>query len=147
METSPVRAYSRREWAKAVCWSAFLGWSLVALFFLIAGAGITLLPWVAGFGLPISFIVCWVVVAPALALIMRSPISWKRATFWGAIFGVFLTAIYWVTIYTTLSFDLDEVLQFGQYAMVLILSTTVIALAVRAIIGPGVELADDDVFS
>ena len=67
-ERSP---YSRKDLRRAVNSAAILGWLAIvgpALF-----ANPFILPWAAVFGLPIAFTTCWVLGAPILRRLMRTP--------------------------------------------------------------------------
>lgn len=84
-------AHTRRELRKAVNASAFLGWFAVAAPFLFADP--FLLPWVAGFGLPIAFAACWLVGAPILRRVMKKPVTWLSAVVWGGVIAFVIAVI------------------------------------------------------
>lgn len=90
---SPPNAYSRNEWIRAVNISAVLGWSCVALPF-VSEMGVSILPLAAILGLPVAFIVCWVIVAPILKRLMRQAISLTSAAIWGAITSTILASVF-----------------------------------------------------
>ncbi|MEL7300444.1 MAG: hypothetical protein AAFM92_08695 [Pseudomonadota bacterium] len=96
------RAYSRAQWRCAVNLSALLGW---AGWCLVSAAGIlieepgrliqyfTLLPWVAGIGLPIAFALCWLIGAPLLWRVMARPVGRGRAALTGGACAATFAAI------------------------------------------------------
>ena len=90
---SQSSAYSRKEWVRAVNISAVLGWSCVALPF-VSEMGVSILPLAAIFGLPVAFIVCWVIVAPILKRLMRHAISWTSAAIWGAVASTIIASVF-----------------------------------------------------
>ncbi|WP_260081423.1 hypothetical protein [Phaeobacter inhibens] len=83
------RAYTRKQWKRAVNLSAVLGWLSIAVP-ISAGmnsAGLlqffSILIWAAAIGLPIAFIASWLIAAPILNRLMRKNISWFQAAIWG----------------------------------------------------------------
>jgi len=75
-------AYSRKQWVRAVNLSALLGWACIAIP-MTALTGLSMIVYAAIYGLPISFLCCWVIGAPILKRLMRREITWVRAAFWG----------------------------------------------------------------
>ncbi|MCU0903925.1 MAG: hypothetical protein MUE83_08630 [Tabrizicola sp.] len=77
--------------------SALLGWAVVTAMQLGRGATwfqfFGLLPFAAVVGLPIAFLVAWILVGPILWRIMRHPVSWSRAARWGAVIAALVAAI------------------------------------------------------
>lgn len=95
--------YSRKQWARAVNLSAFLGWLMVAVP-ICAGTSnavvanfIGLMIWAAALGLPIAFLASWLIVAPLLKRLMRKNFTWIRTVYCGC--GIaFLVALTGITI-------------------------------------------------
>ncbi len=92
------RAYTRKQWKRAVNLSAVLGWLSIAVP-ISAGmnsAGLlqffNILIWAAAIGLPIAFIASWLIAAPILNRLMRKNISWFQAVIWGGAI-MFLAAL------------------------------------------------------
>jgi len=75
-------AYSRKQWARAVNLSALIGWACIVLPLVVLTGPATLV-YGAIYGLPISFLCCWVIGAPILKRLMRREITLVRAAFWG----------------------------------------------------------------
>ena len=86
-------AYSRKQWVHAVNLSALLAWALISLP-LSAATGLSMLAYTAIFGLPTSFICCWLVGAPILKRIMRKPISAPKAAATGSGIALALALLY-----------------------------------------------------
>lgn len=85
--------YTRSQWVQSVNISAVLGWMIFAAP-MVGAVGPVILPWVAFFGLPIAFVLCWVFAAPLLSIAMRRPVSWLGAARWGAtISGVMASVV------------------------------------------------------
>ena len=76
------QAYSRAQWVRAVNLSALIGWACVAIP-MTALSGLSVIIYAVIFGLPISFLCCWVIGAPILKYVMRREITWIRAVLWG----------------------------------------------------------------
>lgn len=117
--------------------------------------------WAAVIGLPIAFAVSWLIAAPILKRMMRSPITWLRAASSGA-FVAFIIALVsivmgrlrgWMQSMNPDSFsqrgggdriqEVDGILTtygwlvLGQRTAVFVLAGAFIAILIRAIIGPG----------
>ncbi|WP_319544959.1 hypothetical protein [Ruegeria conchae] len=98
-EVKPASPYSQRDLACAVKLSALLGWVGVIGVPLLSNSynrgwnpdSVYLVFWYALFGLPISFLTCWLLVKPFLRIMMRRQISYVRAAIWGA--GIAATLI------------------------------------------------------
>lgn len=75
-------AYSRKQWIRAVNLSALIGWACIVLPLAVL-TGPAMLVYGAIYGLPISFLCCWVIGAPILKYLMRHEITLVRAAFWG----------------------------------------------------------------
>jgi hypothetical protein len=77
-------AYSRKQWVRAVNYSALLGYlALIGVpSILNANLGFVLVG--ATFGIPGAFLCCWAVVAPILKRLMQNEMSWHSAAGWGA---------------------------------------------------------------
>jgi hypothetical protein len=159
------RAYTKRDWRRAVNASAILGWFCVTvpIIYETGIEGIGLLPWIAGVGLPIAFIFCWVIVAPILWRIMRKSVSWLYAVVWGVAISITMAAVSIIISHlnglrisrgTYADFHLvrgdftreaDRILTlYGWYDLLqntalFILVCVLIALLIRAIIGSGVK--------
>lgn len=84
--------YTWSDWALAVTLSAILGWAFVMAPLIVHG-GVGILILGALFGLPIAFLACLCIAAPILKLLMRRPISWRRAAVWGAVISAVMKAI------------------------------------------------------
>lgn len=87
--------YSRKQWVHAVNLSALSAWALIS-FPLTAATGLSMLGYAAIFGLPTSFICCWLVGAPILKRIMRKPISAPKAAATGSGIAFVLALLYMV---------------------------------------------------
>ncbi|MBJ2153809.1 hypothetical protein [Paracoccus sp. IB05] len=92
MSDSP--AYTRSERNQAVNLAAFLGWVVVAV--PLAFTTFNPLVWVyaAVIGLPVSFVLCWLIGAPILTRIMRKPVSFVAAARWGATIAAVIYILY-----------------------------------------------------
>ena len=77
-----MAAYTHKQFVRAVNLSAFLGWLMVVAQLFARPS--QLIPVAIAF-LPITLLVCWVIVAPILRRVINKPISWFRAAFWGAL--------------------------------------------------------------
>ena len=159
-EEAAARPYTNRDLTLAVNLSAFLGWLSVsaplvwlfgplAMFF-----GVML-------GLPTAFAACWVIGAPIVWRLMRRPITWLAAVGWGAIISGLIAALGMAPAgfanwqrqqnaypqerisggNSTRSVDGDLTLYgwwgVAQGVALFILAGIIIALIVRAIVGPG----------
>lgn len=112
-------AYSRKQWIRAVNFSALLTWAIITIPMTIATNPLIIL-YTAIFGLPISFLCCWVVGAPILRCVMRHPISWIKAMCWGAIIAAIMAGV--VIIITrydawqkSLNSRTDGIVRSGEY--------------------------------
>ena len=93
--------YSEGDIACAVKLSALLGWIGVIgvpLFSSLSHRSLDLdsfflVLWYALFGLPISLLICWLLVKPFLRIMMRRQITYVRAAIWGAGIAANLVAI------------------------------------------------------
>ncbi|SLN21392.1 hypothetical protein [Ruegeria meonggei] len=172
-EAEETRPYSKREIVRAVNLSALLGWagcigtpvvsaSILKGFGLVSSL-LALFPF-AFLGLPVAFLICWILVAPFLLLVMRRTVSFWRAFYWGAGIGAAIAALsiairYHVgwgysedpTFMYRIRGDgtarlIDGILTnygwlvLAQNSTLFILICLVAALTVRAIIGPGQDL-------
>lgn len=157
-ESSP---YTRRQWVRAVNLSAVLGWLAVTGPSL--GPKLPFLIYAAIFGLPIAFLVSWVITAPILKRVMRRSVSWSRAIVWGGALSLFFAAVSiavgryfgWRESVDPNSWsqigggayirEIDGILTpYGWWRLALsteifVCSGIVIALILRAIIGPGLK--------
>ncbi len=159
-ERLEVRPYTRRDLARAANLSAVFGWLVVsaplvwlfgplALFFALL------------LGLPIAFAACWLLGAPILWRLMRRPITWLAAASWGAVIAGLLAAlgiafsryVRWQQQQNAVSQDrisggdsvrsIEGILTsygwwvLAQGAAFFILAGVLIALILRAVIGPG----------
>jgi ABC-type Fe3+ transport system permease subunit len=112
-------------------------------------------------GIPIALAATWLVAAPVLRRIMKAPISWRRAVLWGIIIpavmaasGVLLGRI--LGLFQNLDpnswsqdgggdyiQEVDGILTpygwlvTGESSLIFVLEGFVIALIVRAVVGPG----------
>lgn len=155
-----ARPYTDRDLTLAVDLSAFLGWLSVsaplvwlfgplALFF-----GVVL-------GLPTAFAACWLVGAPIVWRLMQRPITWLAAVGWGATIAGLIAALGIALVgfanwqrqqnaypqerisggNSARSVDGDLTLYgwwgVAQGVALFILAGIIIALIVRAIVGPG----------
>ena len=62
--------------------AALIGWACIAIPLAIL-SNIFVLVYAAIFGLPVSFLCCWVIGAPILKYLMRNEITWGKAASWG----------------------------------------------------------------
>ncbi len=156
-------AYSHRDWVRAVNLSGVLGWLFVSAPITWGTSGgsllnfLGLMVWAAAIGLPIAFGASWVISAPILKRIMRKKITWIGAAVWGGLvtFLIALVSIAIGRLYGLMgsaSFQLgggDKIrevdgiltaygwLMLGQRTAVFVAVGVMIALLVRAVIGPG----------
>lgn len=96
MAEEPEGPYTEEDHESAKILSAFLGWAVVTAMQLGQGTWfqmLGLLPVAAIIGLPIAFLVSWVLVGPMLSRVMRKPVTWPRAAVWGSIIAAILAAI------------------------------------------------------
>ncbi|MFV0475914.1 MAG: hypothetical protein ACK5MQ_17180 [Pikeienuella sp.] len=126
----------RRDLCNAVNLSAILGWLLVAALYLDFMSLSWIWVFAAIFGLPVAFLVCWLVVAPVLWRIMRRPIPWTRAIGWGAAVSTLL-AMMGVAFAQSTVFHQPDSLALFQSAATFVAGGVLIALALRTLIGPG----------
>ena len=155
-----VRPYTRRDLSRAANLSALLGWLAVSTL-LVWLFGPLALFFAMLLGLPIAFAACWLLGAPLLWRLMRRRITWLGAAGWGAIIAGLIAAlgmgfrsyVRWQQHQTASSQDrvsggdslrsVEGVLTaygwwgLAQVAVLFILAGVVIALILRAIIGPG----------
>lgn len=82
MEQWPT--YSRKQWVKAVNYSALLGYLAVVGVPSVLAANPGGILGGAILGVPIAMLCCWVFAAPALKYLMRKEIGWLSAASWGA---------------------------------------------------------------
>lgn len=153
-------AYTTRQRARAVNVSAFLGWLAVAGPYCLA-YGLESWIYAAIFGLPIAFLACWIIGAPILKCRMRHSLSWTSAAIWGggislliAGVGVALTRYegwresrdpnFWSQVGAINNpSEIDGILtpygwlMTAETVAVFAIVGSVIALMVRACIGPG----------
>ena len=155
-----VEPYTGRDLFWAVNIAAILGWLVVAAP-VFAGHSFGRFLSTAIVGLPIAFVVSWLIAAPILMRVMRKPISWLRAAVWGAVITGSMEAVF-IAIFRfwgwrrSLNPDYHSRIGGGEYTQsidgiltpygwwvlaqrsaVFILAGVGIALAVRAVIGPG----------
>ncbi|MEO9820372.1 MAG: hypothetical protein ABJ370_16310 [Paracoccaceae bacterium] len=88
--------YSRKQWAKAVNLSALFGWACVTVP-LVVLIGPAALVYGAIYGLPISFLCCWIIGAPILNYLMRHEITVGWAAFWGGSIALLLSLL-WIAV-------------------------------------------------
>lgn len=91
--------YTPKQFRCAVNLAAVLGWASVIV--PIALARPNPLEWLAAglIGLPLAFLLCWIIGGPILGRVMRHPVGWGAAAFWG---GVVATAIYMIPVLVSL---------------------------------------------
>lgn len=159
------RAYTRRQWVRAVNLCAVIGWLLISIPFAEGMSDGTILSflgimiWAAVLGLPIALGVCWIVAAPILKHVMRRPVTWASAGFWGFVVSAAIASASVgvgrsVSLFISMSgsYSLigggDKTIQvngiltdygwlaLGQRTILFVLAGVVIALFVRAVIGP-----------
>ena len=151
--------YSSEDHDRAVVLSAVFGWAGVTVMEL-RGADwwqfVGLLPFAAIIGLPLAYLVTWLVGGPILRRLMRRPVGWMQAAAWGAFIATFFAALsivigrlngYRMSRDPTFDFwtarEVDGILT--SYGWLLLAQNTAIfialgaatGLAVRAVIGPG----------
>ena len=90
------------------------------------------------FGLPVALFFCWMVVAPALYILMEKRISYRRAAFFGAMFGLGFTLLL-VAIGSRSIDDLPTVLKALKMLSFCVFGNVAISLILRALFGPGRE--------
>lgn len=154
-------AYRRKDWCKAVNYSAVVAWAIVATISIFT-AGLSTTPIIALVGLPTvglltAFLFCWIFVSPVLIIAMRSSLSFLSAFAWGAMIGVLsLSALFippallaWLhgeevsttllgfRLYAKKPEGIFELLETLAGAWPFFLFCAVCGLLVRAIIGPG----------
>ncbi|MBL9050184.1 MAG: hypothetical protein JNK19_08745 [Tabrizicola sp.] len=139
--------------------SALLGWVVVTVMQLGQGSWfqiLGLLPFAAIIGLPIAFLVAWVLVGPVLWHVMGKPVTWARAATWGAGISAIIAAIsiligrlngYRISQDPTFHFwtarEVDGILTPYGWKMLafdtayFIVAGGAIGLLIRLIIGPG----------
>ncbi|WP_439111517.1 hypothetical protein [Lentibacter sp.] len=160
-------AYSHRDWVRAVNLSGVLGWLFVSapITWGISNGSLLnflgLMVWAAAIGLPIAFGASWLVSAPILKRVMHNKITWARAAVWGgaitfliALFSTVIGRLYGLmqSMNPNSSSQLgggDKIrevdgiltaygwLMLGQRTAVFVAAGVLIALLVRAVIGPG----------
>ena len=162
-ETSP---YDQSDLRRAVNLAALLGGLVVAgplLLKSILSLNFAMVLLAALIGLPIALLACWLIAAPILRRLMRRSISWLSAVIWGAIIaatvevlGVALSRLNGLRLYFDDSFysqighgdktqSIDGILTphgwliQAQNSAAFVAFGIVIALIVRAIVGPGIE--------
>lgn len=86
-------AYSRKQWIKAVNYSALLGYLAVAGIPSILNANPGRIIGGAVLGVPFALMCCWVVGAPILKRLMQREISWTSAACWGAAIASILATL------------------------------------------------------
>lgn len=161
------RAYTRKQWKRAVNLSAVLGWLVIAAPIsagmsnggLIQFFGVMI--WAAAIGLPIAFLASWLISAPILKRLMRKNISWFQAIFGGGAitFLIALASIAigrfrgWMQSMDSSSFsqlgggdrvrEIDGILTsygwivIAQNTAIFVAAGIAIAIVVRLSIGPG----------
>ena len=159
MDEAPERPYTETDRTRALILSALLGWAAVTIMQLGQGswtAILGLLPFAAVIGLPIAFLVTFVVASPILWHVMSKPVTWSRAAAWGAIIAAIIAAIsiligrlngYRISQDPTFHFwtarEVDGILTpFGWKMLALdtvvfIAAGVAIGLLIRLVIGPG----------
>lgn len=159
MGEGPEGPYSETDRTRALILSALLGWIVVTIMQLGQGTWAQifgLLPFAAVIGLPIAFLVTFVIVGPILHRVMRRPVTWSRAATWGAGIAAIIAAIsillgrlngYRISQDPTFHFwtarEVDGVLTPYGWKMlaldsaVFIVAGAAIGLVIRLIIGPG----------
>ena len=159
-------AYTRKQFVIAVNLSAVLGWSIFAIPVLLGG-GLDLILWVAAIGLPIAFIICWLIVSPILKRVMQKNVTWAGAVGWGTIITLVLAFIsiaifrYWGWQISRDPYRSNQLgggdnirevdgilttygwLMLGQRTVIFVLGGVAIALVIRWIIGPATSAQHD----
>lgn len=157
LDSSP---YSRQELNRAINLASVLGWFAYVLP-LIIDARFGLLLFAAIIGLPIAFASCWVIGRPILKRLMRKPVSWVSASLFGGIVsfviaavGILLGRINGYRISKDPNFSsrigggeftqsVDGILTpygwliLAQNTAIFVIWGIIVALIVRAVIGPG----------
>lgn len=159
MAEGPEGAYTGADRRRALILSALLGWAVVTILQLGQGTWpqiLGLLPFAAVIGLPIAFLVTFLLVGPILRRVMRRPVTWPRAATWGAIIATIIATIsiligrlngYRISEDPTFNFwtarEVDGIVTpFGWKMLALDTGTFILAgagigLLIRLIIGPG----------
>lgn len=88
--------YSRHDFEMAGFWAAVLGWAAVTVW--TFGPYVWFYPIAAVFGLPIAYVMCWLVGAPVLRRAMQRTISFPRAAFLGAVIGASIAVVRFVFV-------------------------------------------------
>lgn len=161
MTTEPThRAYTPKQFRRAVNLSAVLGLVMVIATLMLELQSVEMLFYGAIFGLPIAFLTCWIAVAPLLHIVMKHNISWVQAAIYGALITFILCAA-WIGFFHLRALywwpsNQGSQLGYGEYlksingirtvygwkitaksVASLMAVSAAIALVVRAIIGPG----------
>ena len=161
MAEPEARAYTSKDFRKAVWLAAFLSWAAPTAFLVGATANPLVLYYGFLFGMPLSVLVCWSIGGPLLWRLMKSPIGWLKSAIWGGGIAVLMAALSialgryrgWRMSLDDSSFSrigggdytrsIDGILTpygwliLGQSTALFVLFGMGVALALRAIIGPG----------
>ena len=152
-------AYSSKQWFWAVNLIAVLG--TIGFFTPVIFTSPTRVASILPFAFIVSFIISWLLIAPLLKVAMRKPASWLRSAIWGTASAMLVASVGFVLAeirrFNALSSDGEKyqlgggeyvreingvVTSYGWQAIIqsnvtFILLGLVIALIIRAIIGPG----------
>lgn len=85
--------YSRKQWAKAVNYSAVLGYLAVAGVPSVQSMNSGVIVGGAVLGIPFAFLCCWIFAAPVLKRLMQREISWFSAASWGAAIALLMAIV------------------------------------------------------
>lgn len=154
---SPGSPYTRRDHRRAVNLAAMIGF---AAFLAMTGTWL-FFPVSVLLGMPVAFAACWLVGAPVLARLMRRKVGWASAALWGALIALVMS-LAWLAFARWLGWrqslnptawsqigggdyiqSIDGILTpYGWWVAAqghaaFVLLGAAVALAVRAIIGPG----------
>ncbi|MEM6357319.1 MAG: hypothetical protein AAF844_16780 [Pseudomonadota bacterium] len=159
MKSQPL-SYSKRDLAVAVHLSALLGW-LSVVWPIVLALNLGMLTIAALVGMPIATLCCYLIVAPILEQLMKRPVGWRKAARWGGGVGAIFAVIYVcldflrrILMASDPSFSYrigggDQVMEIGGVltpygvqqltisAVTIVASGVVIALTIRAVLGPG----------
>jgi hypothetical protein len=153
--------YSPRQLRSALSLSALLGWAAVTIAIYPGTSFLGILPFAAVIGLPIAFLLTFLVGGPVLRRLTQAPVGWRQAGIAGAriaaliaavsiVVGRFLGWVQWMdpSRHSQLGggdfvVEVDGILTaYGWYLLGLrtvlfIALGAAIGLAVRLVIGPG----------
>jgi hypothetical protein len=151
-------AYSQKQWFWAVNLCALTGWSFVFIPISIEANSGTFFLNAFILGLPFVAFVCWIFVAPILRTLMKRQFSWFRAAQWGFFISSAISVLSIVLGRLIQWFDTSSNSQLGgndktlstdgiltplgwfivgYWTIAFMLLCIIVALVVRAAIGPG----------